>query len=277
MDQAASREGDEVGLALAPAREGGGPLPGAADLVGVLAGEDHAAIDDAGDDRGELAGGHRHHRLVEQAQPLLETPVLDQDVAPLVRGEREQVRIAEALGDRRRLARGGGGPLPVAARLLFEDRGHEQIAALDAITLLAIEQPLGASEPAARAAHLATPGQRDADPERAPKRRQLPARREVGPMGALEEADGSRPRGRSCTRRWRAARGRPPQAGPTDQLLSGPRRRRSTPRVRRGHAPVRARRWHPPQRDYRRPALRPVAAVQVVRVNPLLRDDRRAQ
>ena len=88
----------------------------------------------------------------------------------------------------RRLARGGGGPLPVAARLLFEDCGHEQIAALDAVTFLAIEQPLGASEPAAGAAHLPTPREGDAHPEGAPKRGQLLPRRKVGPMGALEKA-----------------------------------------------------------------------------------------
>ena len=189
MHQTTSREGHEVGLTLAPAREGGGPLPGTAKLVGVLAGEDDAAIDDPGDDRGELAGGHRHHRLVEQPQPLLETPVLDQDVAPLVRSEREQVRIAKALPDRRRLARGSRGRLPVAARLLFDDCGHEQIAVLDAITLLPVEQPLGAPEPAAGAAHLPTPGEADADPERAPKRCQLLIVRQVSSMGALEEPE----------------------------------------------------------------------------------------
>ena len=66
VDQAAPGEGDQVGLALAPARQRGGPLLGAPHLVRVLAGEDHAAVDDPGDDRRELAGGHRHHRLVEQ-------------------------------------------------------------------------------------------------------------------------------------------------------------------------------------------------------------------
>ena len=150
--QAASREGDQVGLALAPVGQGGGPLLGAANLVGVLASQDHAAIDDPGGDRGELAGGDRHHRLVEQRQTLLEAPEPDQDVALLVGGEGEQVRVAEALADRRRLCRGCGGRLEVAARLLLEDDREQQVAALNAVAPLVVEQPLGAAEPAAGAA-----------------------------------------------------------------------------------------------------------------------------
>ena len=65
MHETATGEGHEVGLALAPARKRGSPLLCATDLVSVPASEDHAAVDDAGDDRGELAGGDRHHRLVQ--------------------------------------------------------------------------------------------------------------------------------------------------------------------------------------------------------------------
>ena len=112
MHQAASGEGDQVGLVLAPVGEGGGPLLGAADLVGVLASQDHAAVDDPRDDRGELAGGDRHHRLVQQRQALLGAPEPDQDVALLVCGEGEQVRVAEALADRHRLCRRSRRPPP---------------------------------------------------------------------------------------------------------------------------------------------------------------------
>ena len=68
--------------------------------------------------------------------------------------------------------------------------GSEQVAPLDALTLVALEQPLGASEPAARAAHLATPGERDARPRTrtASAASSRPAV-EVGPVGALEEAE----------------------------------------------------------------------------------------
>ena len=132
MHEAAAGEGHEVGLALAPVGERGGPLPGAADLVGVLTGQDHAAVDDPRDDRGELACGDSHHRLVESPRPSLGARP-DQDVALLVGGEREQVRVAEALADRRRLAGGGSGRLEVAVGLLLEDDWQQQIAALDAV------------------------------------------------------------------------------------------------------------------------------------------------
>ena len=133
VDEAATGEGNQVGLALAPARERGRPLLRAANLVGVLAGEDHAAVDDPGDDRGELAGGDRHHRLVQQPQALLDAPEPDQDVALLVGGEREQVRVAVTLADRRGLAGGRGGRLEVAARLLLEDDRQQQVATFDTV------------------------------------------------------------------------------------------------------------------------------------------------
>ena len=44
-------------------------------------------------------GGDRHHGLVQQPETLLDPPLPDQDVALLVHGEGEQVRIAEALAD----------------------------------------------------------------------------------------------------------------------------------------------------------------------------------
>src|SRR5439155_2373177 len=50
MHEAATREGDEIGLAFAPFGQGGGPLLRAANLMGITAGEDHPAIDDSGHD-----------------------------------------------------------------------------------------------------------------------------------------------------------------------------------------------------------------------------------
>jgi len=154
MHQAAAGEGDQVGLALAPAGKSDSPLLGAAKLVGVLAGQDHAAVDDPGGDRGELASGDRDHRLVQQRQALLEAPKSDQDVALLLCGEGEQIRVLEALADRRRLGCGYGGGFQVAASFLLEDERQQQIAALDSVTALAVEQPLGAAKPTAGPAQL---------------------------------------------------------------------------------------------------------------------------
>ena len=51
VHEATAGEGDDVGLALAPAGEGGCPLPGPAELEDLLAGQDHPAIDDPRHDR----------------------------------------------------------------------------------------------------------------------------------------------------------------------------------------------------------------------------------
>ena len=56
VDEAAAGERDEVLLLLAPARQRGGPLLRAAQLVELLAAVDHAAVDEAGGDRRQLAG-----------------------------------------------------------------------------------------------------------------------------------------------------------------------------------------------------------------------------
>src|SRR5205823_2366777 len=83
MHETTAGEGDQIGLALAPGSQSCGPLLGTVKLVRVLAGQNGAAIDDPADNRGELAGRDRDHRLVEQRQPLREAPEPDQDVALL--------------------------------------------------------------------------------------------------------------------------------------------------------------------------------------------------
>ena len=50
VQQALTRVGDEVGLLVAPRRQHGGPLPGAADVVYLVAAGDQAAVDDARND-----------------------------------------------------------------------------------------------------------------------------------------------------------------------------------------------------------------------------------
>ena len=99
MDEAAARERQEVGLALTPARQRRRPLACAAKLVDLFAREDHSAVDDPGDHRRERLGRDRHHRLVEQAEPLPDAAGPDEDVALNVNRERKQVRVAEALAD----------------------------------------------------------------------------------------------------------------------------------------------------------------------------------
>jgi hypothetical protein len=184
--EAPTGEGDEVGLARAPRREGGRPFPRTAHLVGIVARQDHAAVDDPGDDRGQLARGHGNHRFVEQPQPLVEAPELDQDLALLMGGKSEQVGIAEALPDRGSVAGGGGSRLPVAACLLLECGRKQKVAALDSVAAVALEQPPGAPQPAARAADLPVAREGHTDPECAAEGGELLARVQVSAMRALE-------------------------------------------------------------------------------------------
>ena len=68
MDHAAAGEGNEIGLARAPFGEGGRPLAGAAEVVRLLATEDHRAVDVPAADRRDLAREDRDHGEVEEGQ-----------------------------------------------------------------------------------------------------------------------------------------------------------------------------------------------------------------
>ena len=155
VDEAPSGERDEVRLALAPPAESRGPLPGAADLVHLLAREDHAAVDETGDDRRELARRQRHHRLVEERQALGDPAARRQHLALCMSREGEEIRVAEAPSDRRGLARGRGRRLPVPRRGMPEHVRDQGIAALDAVPLV-LEQALCPPEPARGRPHLAS-------------------------------------------------------------------------------------------------------------------------
>ena len=95
MDEAAPGEGDHVRLLPAPAVERQRPLTRAAKLEDLLAREDDGAVDEAGDDRRQVLGRHRDHRLVEEREALVH-PRVDRRGLPLQEhGEREEVAICE--------------------------------------------------------------------------------------------------------------------------------------------------------------------------------------
>ena len=158
-------------------------------LVHLLAREDDAAVDDPGDDRRELLGGDRDHRLVEQGQALPCAPVLDQHVALSVDREREEVPVAEPLADAKRLACCGRCRGEVAGRLMLEHHWQQQVAALGAL-ILVLEEPLRAAQPARSRADLATGGKVQPEPQRAPNSTQRLPALEVSLMRTLQ------PRGR---------------------------------------------------------------------------------
>ena len=104
MDEAASGEGDEIALLVDPLCQRKGPLACASDLKDLLAGEDHAAVDDADDEWGQIRRRHRHHRFVEKGETFLDAPCAREHVALGMQAQSEEIAVAEAFADRGRLA-----------------------------------------------------------------------------------------------------------------------------------------------------------------------------
>ena len=187
VHEAAAGEGDQVGLLGAPAGQRRRPLARPAKLRGLLAPVDHAAVDDAGDDRRELAGGHGHHRLVQEPDPTVELSE-PHEVVPLVdEGECQEVGIAVALGDGRRLARDVHGARPVAGLRPAERVGEREVALFHALAAGAVDQALRATDPARPAADLAAQRQVDPEPPAGPRGAERLAVLDVRVMGALED------------------------------------------------------------------------------------------
>ena len=185
-----------------------GPLLRAAQLVDLLARRDHAAVDDPGDDRRQLTGGGRDHRLVEQAEALPHATRPDQPAALPVHREREEIAIAEALADLGRSGSCRGRALEVAGGVVLErDRASGDSRARRSPRALAFDQPLRAAEPPRRRAHLAAKREVHADPEGAAHGASELAVVEMGVMSALEEHRRTRRRARADTPIARATRG----------------------------------------------------------------------
>ena len=187
MHQAAAAERNKVGLAFAPPRQRRRPLPRPTQLVRILAGEDHAAVDDAAHDRRQLAACHRYHRLVEQAQPLFDAVELDEQMPLGVHGEREQVAVAEALPVRRRLGRELHRLVVRPHALPLEHDGDQQIAPLDTLASVTLDEPLRPAEPAAGLPHLAYVEEVHAEPERRPCSGQESTRVQMLAMDSLAD------------------------------------------------------------------------------------------
>ena len=149
MNAAPAGEGDEVGLLVGPLCQRERPLPCPPDLEDLLAGEDHAAVDDPDDEGREVACRHRDHRLVEECEAVLNPPRLHEHVTLRVHCDREEVAVAEALPDRCRLTGDGRSSLEVAGRLVTEHERDEQIALLGRFPGPPVEEPLRPCEPAA--------------------------------------------------------------------------------------------------------------------------------
>ena len=157
------------GCSLAPTRQRVRPLLRAARVERLLAARDHAAVDDAGEDRRDLAGGDRDHRLVEQRQALRRRALSDASQTLDVHRDREELCVAEPLADLGGPGRGVVRGLEVARQPRLE-RGRDAADSHARRTLAPRARPVAApAEPAAGRADLAADRKVHAEPERAPR------------------------------------------------------------------------------------------------------------
>ena len=160
---------------------------GAAQLVDLLASEDHAAVDDAADDRRHLSCSHRHHRFVQQAESLGYTPAFREHGPLNVHGERKEVRVAETLADLGGCGSRFSRAVEVTAHFVLKGDRQEHVALLDTLALLALEQPLSAAKPARGRPHLAPKREVHSDPEGAADRGQRLALFRIRVVRALQQ------------------------------------------------------------------------------------------
>ena len=155
MGEAPTGERHELGLRLAPTSERVRPLVRPPRLERLLAGGDHAAVDDAGEERRDLSRGDGDHRLVEELETLVHAPLLDQRRAGEMRRRREEIVFVEPRRDRGRLRGGVVRSLGVTGRHPLKGGRQEQVAGNDGILVCLLAETLGSPEPPHRRPHLA--------------------------------------------------------------------------------------------------------------------------
>ena len=131
------------GCSLAPARKGGGPFAGTIRRVDLLTPVDDAAIDQARDQRRQLAGCDREHRLIQQRQSA-------RHLAPCISARpcTCRARAIRSISSKRSpiaaaSAARAVGSIPVAGVETLLRHRQEQVALLDAVALLALDEALG--------------------------------------------------------------------------------------------------------------------------------------
>ena len=166
MDEALAAIGHEVRLRLAPPTQRRRPLRGPPDVERRLAHLDHRAVDDPGDDRRHLTGGHRHHHLVELADAV-GLPAAKHERLPATQaGERGDVRILEPLAEPRRGAGFVDRDSDITTEQLVQRLGDQEQTALRTVGAGVLEEPAGAGEPSAGRCLLAAQEQREREPQR---------------------------------------------------------------------------------------------------------------
>ena len=171
VNQAGPLKGHRPRLTLAPGGERGGPLARALDRVDALAAGDHSAIDEAGEDRRQPVRGHGQHALVEQRHAAIDLPQTDERPSLDGAAKRREISVSHPIADRRGLGGHGEGGVELARHLVAKGGGQQQVSLLGAFGRLALDDPLGPTEPGVGAPGLAQRHGAKADPERRPRRR----------------------------------------------------------------------------------------------------------
>src|SRR5262249_20061357 len=91
VDPTRAAERNELRLPVAPAGERRRPLPRAIEGVDELTARQHAAVDQAGDGRREIAAGGGDHRFVEKGEARIDAPRSQERAALLGAREGDQV------------------------------------------------------------------------------------------------------------------------------------------------------------------------------------------
>ena len=86
---------EHVGMCIAPRGQRGGPLFCAAQIEAIVTRAEHAAVDDARDDRVDLAAGDAHHHFVEHREALRDLVLAEQHASLSMTCEGEHIAILE--------------------------------------------------------------------------------------------------------------------------------------------------------------------------------------
>ncbi len=133
MNETGAGEGHHLGLLLAPPGQRGGPLAGTAQRVYLLAGLDHAAIDQTRHDGRQLSRDDRKHGLVEERESSLDLPLPNESPALQVTGAGDQVGISKAITNLGGAAAVGVRGVAIAFGEALLSDGQQQVAVLYAV------------------------------------------------------------------------------------------------------------------------------------------------